>query len=141
MREWRRWPGDTAVLRFLNRYLIDLESACSGSIKSNLRLCVRPLGGNLGRSRLGQISLILDYQIIRRKPDVKGRLFHVYGLLLQNAALDRGFVRSASLLHRDISVGDFQAHLILELLASQLTLPDLQFVANGIRLGNAIAQR
>jgi hypothetical protein len=65
-------------------------------------------------------------------------LFYFYGLLLQNAALDRGLIRRPSLLHGDIRVGDFQADLILELLAAHLSLPDLQFVANGIRLRNPI---
>ena len=139
MRDWRRRPGYTAVLGFLNRYLIDLESACSGSIKRNLRFCVSPFRGNFGRLGLGEKSLILDHEIIRRKSDVESLLFHFYGLLLKNAALYGSLVRRPSLLHGDISVGDFQAHLILELLAPQLSLPDLQFVANGIRLGNAIA--
>jgi hypothetical protein len=85
--------------------------------------------------------LILDHEVVRRKSDVESRLFHVNRLLLKNAALDGCLVRCPRLLHGDISVGDFQAHLILELLAPHLTLPDLQFVANGISLSDAIPQR
>jgi hypothetical protein len=44
-------------------------------------------------------------------------------------------------LHGYISVGDFQTNLILELLAPQLGLPDLQLVTKGIRLRDAIPQR
>ena len=141
MRDSCRCPGDTTVLCFLNRYLIHVESACSGSIKSYLCLCVSALRGHFGRSRLRQIGLILDHEIIRRKSDVESLLFHSYGLLLKNAALNSGLVRRPSLLHGDIRIGDFQAHLILELLAPHLALPDLQFVANGICLGDAIPQR
>ena len=137
----RRGPGYPAVLSFLNGYLIHFEGARSGPIKSNLRLRVCPLRGNFGRSRLGQIGLILDHEIIRRKSDVESLLFHFYGLLLKNAALDGSLVRRPSLLHGDISVGDFQANLILELLAPHLSLPDLQLVASGIRLRDAIPQR
>ena len=104
-------------------------------------LRVRPFRGNFGGSRLCQIGLILDHEIIGRKPDVEGLLFHFYGLLLKNAALDGGFISRPSLLHSDIGVGDFQANLILELLAPRLSLPDLQFIANGIRLRDAIPQR
>ena len=139
-RDWRRSSGNSAVLSLLNRYLIYLQRTGSGSIKGNLRFCVGPFGGNFRRSRLGQVGLILDNEIIRRKSNVKSRLFHIYGLLLKNAALDRGLVSRPSLLHGDIRIGDFQAYLILELLATQLTLPDLQFVANGIRLSDAIPQ-
>src|SRR5258708_34706803 len=103
----RRGPGYTAVLRFLNRYLINFEGAGSSTIKSDLRLCVRPLRGNLGRSRLCQKALLLDHQIICRKSDVESLLFHFYGLLLKNAALDGGLVRRPGLLHSDISVCDF----------------------------------
>src|SRR5580704_5154592 len=88
LRDWRRTPRNTTVLRFLNRYLVNFESACSGAIKCNLRLCVSAFGGNFGRLRLRQIGLILDHEIIRRQPDVKGLLLHFYGLLLKNAALD-----------------------------------------------------
>jgi hypothetical protein len=113
----RRKSGNTAVLRFLNRYRVHVEGTRSGPIKRNLRLRVGPLRGNFGRSRLRQISLILDYEIIRRKSDVKSLLFHFYGLLLKNPALDGGLIGCPSLLHGDISVGDFQPNLILELLA------------------------
>jgi hypothetical protein len=65
-------------------------------------------------------------------------LFDFYGLLLKNAALNSGLVPCPSLLHGNIGVGDFQANLILELLAPQLTLPDLQFVASYIRLCDTI---
>ena len=140
MRDRRRRPRNVAILRLLNRYMVRVERARSGSIESHLRFCVSSSRGNFRRSRLGQKSLILDHEIIRGESDVKSCLFYFYGLLLQNAALDRGLIRRPSLLHGDIRVGDFQADLILELLAAQLALPDLQFVAKGIRLGNAIAQ-
>jgi len=44
-----------------------------------------------------------------------------------------------SLLHRDICIGNFQANLILELLAPYLALADLQFVAKSICLRDAIS--
>ena len=84
--------------------------------------------------RLCQIGLILDHQIIGRKPDVESLLFHFYGLLLKNTALDGGVISRSSLLHSDIGVGDFQANLILKLLAPHLSLPELQLITNGIRL-------
>jgi len=46
-------------------------------------------------------------------------------------ARDGGFISGTSLLHGAISVGYFQANLILELLAPHLSLPDLRFIANG----------
>jgi hypothetical protein len=52
--------------------------------------------------------LTLDHEIIRRKSDVKSLLFHSYGLVLKNAALDGGLVSSRSLPHGDVSVGDFE---------------------------------
>ncbi len=73
-----------AVLRFLNRYLIHVERACSGPIKSKPRLRVRPLRGNFRGSRLCQVRLILDDEIIGGKSDVKSRLFHIYGFELNN---------------------------------------------------------
>jgi len=130
-----------AVLSFLNGDLINVESARSGPIESNLRLRVRPLRGNFTRLRLRQKGLILDYEIVCCKSHIKSLLFHLYGLLLKNAALDGGVVSRPGLLHGYIGVGDFQTNLILELLSPQLRLPDLQLVANGIRLRNAIPQR
>ena len=131
----------TPVLSFLNRYLINVEGAGSRPIKSNLRLRVRPLRGYFTGLRLCQKGLILDHGIIRRKSDVKSLLFHFYRLLLKNAALDGGIVSRPGLLHGYIGVGDFQTNLILELLSPQLCLPDLQLIANGIRLRYPIPQR
>jgi hypothetical protein len=121
----RRGPGYAAALRFLNGYLIYFERAGSGAIERDHGLRVRPFRGHFRGLRLRQIGLILDHHIIRRQADVKGLLFHFYGLLLKNTALDGGFVSGSSLLHGDISVGYFQANLVLELLAAHLSLPHL----------------
>ena len=131
----------TAVTRFLYGYLIYCERARGGPIERDHGLCVRPFRGNFGGLCLCQIGLILDHHIVGRKADVKGLLFYFYGLLLKNTALNGGFVSGPSLLHGYIGVGHFQANLILELLAAHLSLPDLQFIANGIRLRHTIPQR
>ena len=124
MRDWRRSSRNTAVLRLPNRYLIYRKGPVSSAIKHNLRLCVNPFRGNFGRLRLGENSLILDHEIIRGKSDVESLLFHFYGLLLKNVALNGSLIRRPSLSHGDIGVCDFQTSVILELPAAQLTLPD-----------------
>ena len=124
--------------RFPNRYLIYFKGTRSGPIESDLRFRVGAFRGDFGRLRLGQKRLILDHEIIRGESDRECLLFHIDGLLLKDAALDCGFISGASLPQGDLGVGNLQANLILQLLAPHLSLPDLQFVAHGIRLGNTI---
>ena len=120
--------------------MIHFKCPGEGPLERDLCLGVRSLGGDFGRLRLGQEGLVLNYRKVRRKSDLKGLQFHFHGLLLKNAALDRGLVRCPSLPQGDICIGDFQANLILELLAPHFALADLQLVANGIRLRDAIPQ-
>ena len=79
--------------------------------------------------------------VVRRNAHVELLLFHVDGLFLQDAGLDGSFVRRPRRLHGHQRIGNFQAHLILELPAPHLGLPELQLIARGVRLGHAVPQR
>ena len=58
----------------------------------------------------------------------------------KTARLYGRFVRGARLPYRFLSIGNLQAHLILQLLAPHLSLPDLEFVAHGVGLCDTIPQ-
>ena len=120
------WASDTATISLINGNVILVQNRTGRPLQGNLRLDIGPFGSDLRRASLREEILKLDHREICGEPDSKRLLFYVDGLLLKQ---------------RLLSIGYLQTHLILQLLAAHLSLPDLQFVAHSIRLGNTIPQR
>ena len=93
------------------------------------------------RLRLCQVTLVLQHQ--RSGGRSKGILF-LLGVQRLPAQFDRGsrrFHAGPVLLHGELGVAHFDAHLVLELLQAHLRLPVFQFGAHLVGLRCAVPER
>src|SRR4029077_11499038 len=112
----RWWTGDAALVGFVDRHVIRLEDSTRRSFQRYSGFRIGSLGGHLSGPSLGEITLVLDHQKVGRDSDVELLLLYRDRFLLQYPALHGGFVGGARLLHRHLSVGDFQPRLVFQLL-------------------------
>src|SRR5205823_8052546 len=95
---WGRRAGDAALVGFLDGNVIRIQDSAGRSRERNSGLFVSSLGRHFRGARLRQKVLVLNDQIVGRKPDIELLRLHLDGLLLQDPALHGGFIRRTRLL-------------------------------------------
>src|SRR6266850_125385 len=136
-----RWARDAALIGFVDRDVIRFEGSAGGPVQRKFGFRVCSLRRDFGGTSLRQKALELNDLKIGRQANFEFLLLHVDGLLLQDTALNGGFVRGARLLERHLGICYLEACLILQLLTPDLRLPQLQLIAYGVGLRHAIPQR